>query len=231
MSLVPHAEKWNDVKELVNSKPRINLGPYYSYAINHDIKHLLFTLSRYKFVSKLLINRKDISIVEIGCQESLGAIMLDQNTDLIKYTGVDQDKDAILWNNECYYFKSTKFEFIESDFFLYHTDSKFDIAMNLDVIEHIEAEKELLFLEKMAEVIKDDGVAIIGTPHINMNPYASEGSRIAHINLYDQDRLYNLMNQYFKNVFIFNMNDEMINVSFSPMACYIFGIGTGKRIR
>ena len=77
--------------------------------------------------------------------------------------------------------------------------------------------------------LRKDGIAVIGTPSIGMDPYACEASKIGHINLYSQERLYRLMDKYFSNVFIFNMNDEIVNVSFDPMACYFFAVATGKR--
>ena len=81
----------------------------------------------------------------------------------------------------------------------------------------------------LATSLKQDGVAIVGTPSIMMSPYASEGSRIGHINMYDQKRLYELFSKYFQNVFIFNMNDELVNTGFAPMACYIFALCCNKR--
>ena len=72
------------------------------------------------------------------------------------------------------------------------------------------------------------GVAIIGTPNITFNPFASAGSKMAHINLYDQERLYDLCSRHFDNVFIFNMNDEVVNTGFAPMSCYIFAVCAGK---
>ena len=60
-------------------------------------------------------------------------------------------------------------------------------------------------------------------------PYACEESKIGHINLYDQERLHKLMANYVKNVFIFNMNDEMLNTGFAPISCYIFAVCCNKR--
>ena len=122
------------------------------------------------------------------------------------------------------------FKFIEGNFFEPDLiNEQFDAVMSLDVIEHIEPKMEDRFCEVVTDCLTDEGVAIIGTPNITLSPYASEPSRIAHINLYDQKRLYDLMSRYFDNVFIFNMNDEVINTSFAPMACYIFAVGAGKK--
>ncbi|MBQ8692884.1 MAG: hypothetical protein IJ520_07040, partial [Synergistaceae bacterium] len=68
-----------------------------------------------------------------------------------------------------------------------------------------------------------------GTPNITLSPYACEASKAGHINLYDQKRLYKLCSKYFDNVFIFNMNDEVVNTGFAPMACYMFAVCAGKK--
>ena len=40
------------------SQEEISLGPWTSYSLVNDPKHMAFVLSRYKFVSKLLANKK-----------------------------------------------------------------------------------------------------------------------------------------------------------------------------
>ena len=55
-------------------KPQ-TVGPYWEEMIAIDIKHMDFSLSRYKFASKLLMYREKIDLLELGCQEALGAIM------------------------------------------------------------------------------------------------------------------------------------------------------------
>ena len=121
--------------------------------------------------------------------------------------------------------------FICTDFFDYQEPKKsnYNAIVSLDVIEHISCEMENRYCEIIVDNLMPDGVAIVGTPSVMLNPYASEGSKIGHINLFDQKRLYELMNRYFHNVFIFNMNDEVVNVGFAPMSCYIFAVCCNKR--
>lgn len=219
---------WGAVLDNIFQESLLQLGTYYTHMIRSDIKHLAFTLSRYKYTSKLLVYRDQIDLLELGCQEALGALMFRQNNKLGRYVGVDLDQKAIEWN--CRNMPSDM-EFICDNFFNYedHTRAGFDAIVSLDVIEHIGMEKENEFCEVIRQNIKQDGVAIIGTPSIMLSPYASEGSKIGHINLYDQKRLYRLMNKYFHNVYIFNMNDEVVNTGFAPMACYIFAVCCNKK--
>lgn len=229
-------EGWKEVKQqLVRNLNRGNatnenyilpFGMYYTSMIHSDIKHLAFVLSRYKFASKILLYKKNIELLELGCQEALGGMLLKQNISMKKYVGIDFDEDAIKWNKQ---YMPKEFEFICKDFLEYKVIGEFDAVISLDVIEHIPSEKEDKYCQVISENLKENGVAIIGTPNITMTPYASEASRIGHINLYDQKRLYELLDKYFHNVFIFNMNDEVVNMGFAPMACYIFAVCCGKK--
>lgn len=222
-------ENWNAVIESISNIGLMQLGRYYTHMIHSDIKHLMFTLSRYKFVSKLLMYREDVNVLELGCQEALGAIMLKQNMKLKRYVGIDLDEKAIEWSQK---YLPDDFVFICANFFdcAEVKRKNFDVVVSLDVIEHISPETENQYCEVIRGSLTQDGVAIVGTPSIMLSPYASEGSRIGHINLYDQKRLYELMNRYFHNVFIFNMNDEVVNTGFAPMACYIFAVCCNMRM-
>lgn len=217
-------KKWNEVKRVMSKRTPMELGAYYSNMINADIKHLGFTFSRYKFVSKMLMYKSKANVLELGCQEGLGALLLKQNMDLNRYVGIDMDEDAIKWNRGG--ILPDGLEFICCNFFCCEETCKgnFDAVVSLDVIEHIQKELEDEFCKVIKKSLKRDGIALIGTPNIMLAPYACEESRIGHVNLYDQKRLYRLMNKYFYNVLIFNMNDEVVNTGFAPMSCYIFAL-------
>lgn len=204
------------------------IGKYFKCEIGSDIKHLMFTLSRYKFVSKLVFYKRKLKVLELGCNEAWGSILLQQNTNMIEYVGIDFDKDAIEWNRK---YLSSDFQFIFANMFEIKEVKKshFNLVFSLDVIEHIERQKEDEFFEILINNLSDDGIAVVGTPSEYMSPYATEGSKVAHVNLYNQQRLYDLANKYFSTVFIFNMNDEIVNTGFSPMSCYIFAVCCGKR--
>lgn len=222
-------ENWENVKEIIRNEnnPDLEFGAYWKHMVYADFKHMIFTLSSYKFVSKLLMYRKNLTICELGCNEAWGALMLQQNTDMEKYLGIDLDTDAIAYNKRV--FRSDKFDFLEANFFEMKINERFDAVISLDVIEHINPEMEHDYCQVIVKHLNTDGVAVVGTPNITMSPYASKESKIGHINLYDQKRLANLMQNYFENVFIFGMNDEVVHTGFAPMSCYIFAVCTGKK--
>ena len=179
-------KRWSKARDIFNRTNQLQLGSYYSHAIHNDIKHFSFTLSRYKFVAKLLMYKDSVDLLELGCQEGLGALMFEQNINLGRYVGVDLDQEAIEWNKE---HLSNDFEFDCANFLDYpglmDRGGEFDAVVSLDVIEHIDSRMENKFCEVISSSLKEDGIAIIGTPNIMMSPYVSEETQIAHINLYD----------------------------------------------
>lgn len=221
-------ENWNKFKDTLGLNDRgggIELGPYYGYSVRNDIKHFGITIARYKFVSKLMLYRKQLEVLELGCQEAIGTYMFKQNNALKRYVAIDLDEECMRWNENNL---SPEFEFIQGNFFDKELFSgEFDLVFSLDVIEHIESRLEDDFLEVAVSHMKNDGTCIVGTPSYRMNEFASDITREVHINMYSQQRLYDLMSRHFRTVYIFNMNDEVVNVGFAPMSCYIFAVGSG----
>ena len=63
----------------------VRLGANTSTIYQNDPKLLLFTLSRYKFVSKMFAGFENV--LEVGCQEGFGAQVICK--EVTAYTGVD----------------------------------------------------------------------------------------------------------------------------------------------
>ena len=94
--------------------------------------------------------------------------------------------------------------------------------VSLDLIEYLEKETEDSYIKVIINYLSENGVCIIGTSNISSADYASEASKIAHINLYDFNRLKQLLLKYFEQAFCFGMNDEVLHTSFQEMSHYIF---------
>jgi hypothetical protein len=58
--------------------------------------------------------------------------------------------------------------------------------------------------------------------------YASPQSKVGRIDCKSAPDLQKLMAEFFHNVFIFSMNEEMVHTGFHKMANYIFATGAGK---
>jgi hypothetical protein len=105
----------------------------------------------------------------------------------------------------------------------------FDAAYSLDVFEHIVPEQENLFVGNIAKSLTKTGVAIIGSPSLQSQVYASPGSKAGHVNCKDGKVYKSVMERFFDNVFLFSMNDEVVHTGYHPMAHYLFAICVGPK--
>jgi 2-polyprenyl-3-methyl-5-hydroxy-6-metoxy-1,4-benzoquinol methylase len=202
---------------------QIKLGQHWSFNLYNDPKRLTFVLSRYKFAAKMVSQNKNI--LELGCSEGIGTPILSEFA--LNYTGVDMDKDAIKTAKQNWSY-SNKIKFTEDDF-LGKTYGTFDAIVSLDVAEHIESASEELFFDTIYNNLGENGIGIVGTPNITASAYASQGSQLGHVNLFDAERLRMAMYRLFHNVFTFGINDEIVHTGFSPMAHYLICIGCYKK--
>lgn len=221
-------ELWNELRKDLSSEC-VELSSFSSACLKTDVKHFLFAFARYKFVLKMIANRKNINLLELGCNDGLGTLLFKQSGFCKSITGVDFDAESITWAKKNIG-NTVDFTFIEDDFLgkEYMGVEKADVVVSLDVIEHIEQSKENIFLETICKNLKETGFAVIGTPNIAMYNYTSDINKKAHINNYNQERLYNFLSQKFNNVFIFGMNDEVLHTGFNPMSCYILALCCNK---
>lgn len=215
-------EGWRKVERL--DRPNgFELGPINGEVIVRDPKHLAFTLARYKFAAKMLRDAK--VIVEVGCGEGLGALFFARET-RAQYLGIDFDQKQIDYANEVVAPRAegrAKYlcqDVIAKPLSKVHADG----LVSLDVVEHIASSEEDAFYRNITSPLSEDGVAIIGTPSKLAERYASKPSREGHINLYEPERLITTLDRYFRRVFLFSMNDEMVHTGFSNMAHYLMAL-------
>ena len=216
---------WDEAKTSINVD-NLMMGPYFSYQAFYTPRHLLFTLSRYKFVAKMLPEDEKIKVLELGCSEGLGTLMLAENAGHV--TGVDFDADAISYAQDVLtQYDRCNVSFVHSNF-LGEFFGNFRSVISLDVIEHISQSDEDKFMQTICDNLAEDGFCCIGTPNITASQYASEPSKKGHVNLFDAPRLKRLLGQYFENVFLFGMNDEVVHTGFYPMSHYLMALACGK---
>ncbi len=122
-----------------------------------------------------------------------------------------------------------KYKCLEHDIISGPVSGNFDSAFSLDVLEHISLENENKYIENISKSLDSKGVFITGTPSIYSQKFASKQSLEGHINCKNADQLRELMSNYFKNVFIFSMNDEVVHTGFFPMAHYYFSLACGPK--
>lgn len=214
-------------EEYVRSGPA-TMGPWTSYIWRHDPRHIGFLLARYKFCAKMLAGKRHV--VEIGCGDAFGTPIVLQTVQTVH----GADIEPVVIEDARRRFTSTgehRATFEVADVTSAPLSRKFDAAYSCDVIEHIPRDIEGKFMRNITASLTTDAVCIMGTPNITAQPYASEASRKGHINLKSGDTLRALMAEYFANVFIFSMNDEVVHTGFYSMAHYIIGMGVGLKAK
>ena len=117
-------------------------------------------------------------------------------------------------------------EFLFINPLLQTVEGSFDGIYLLDVLEHISQEDEDLFIRNILPALDPQGSLIIGMPSLPSQQYASEISRMGHVNCKSGEDLSTLMKNYFTNVSIFSMNDEVVHTGFWDMSHYLFAVCT-----
>ena len=200
------------------------LGPMMTQVWQDDPRRLTFVLARYKFVAKMLSGKT--RVLEVGCADAFGTRVVQQEVGSVVAVDFDpvfvkdvQDRMRDRWAFEC-----RVHDMLEGP-----VTPPFDAAFSLDVIEHIEKKNERQFVANIAGSLTDEGVLIVGTPSIQSQVYASPNSKAGHVNCKDAPELKQLMLEYFSNVFMFSMNDEVVHTGFHPLAHYLFAVCAGRR--
>lgn len=202
----------------------INLGKHSSWEWLNDPKHLVFSLSRYKFVSKLFF--KFENVLEIGAGDGFKSQIVKQTVKSLTLS------DNSLINYDRYHSKSNNYsncEFILHDFIKKKLKKKYDGIYLLDVFEHISKKKENIFIKNISSSLKKNGSLIIGIPSLESQKYASSHVKKEHINCKTKNELNIFLKKYFKNVFMFSMNDEVVHTGFDQMSNYIIALCLNKK--
>ena len=197
---------------------KITLNNSTSHEWRNDPKHLVFSLSRYKFVSKMLDGYN--KVLEVGAGDGFKSdIVFDvvKNLTLCEYNDLHK-KD---------YQGNAKY--IIHDFVKRKHKNSFDAIYAIDVLEHINKKKENIFIKNTLLSLNKNGILIFGMPTIESQKYASKLSKIGHINCKSKNSLRKLMQNFFHNVFMFSMNDEMVHTGYDKMSHYIFAVCTNKK--
>jgi len=221
--MTSEAENWDEVRKLIAGKG-IEIGPYFGHQIQDATRHVLFTLARYKFAARMLPQDRTIKLLEVGCSEGIGTLLLAERGHEV--LGIDLDAEAVAHANKVLKKPNVKFE---SRDFIGQKLGKFDALVSLDVIEHIEPKDEDAFMDSIRANLTPEGMCIIGTPNDTASQYASPASQIGHINMYTAERLTATLRRHFVHVFPFGMNDEVVHTGFYPMCHYLVFIACMPR--
>lgn len=200
-----------------------SLGLMSSHGWYEDPKRLAFLTSRYKFVAKMLSGRANV--LEVGCADAFASRIVAQ--DVRKLTVTDFDPVFIADVNARMSDRWPMTAFVHDMLSGPVPPGGFDAAYSLDVLEHIEQRDEARFLVNFTASLADDAIAVIGMPSLESQAYASPISKLGHVNCKRGPELKTLLSAYFRFVFIFSMNDEVVHTGYYPMAQYLMGLCCG----
>lgn len=209
---------------------RHKLGLMSSHTYDVDAKRLGFVLARYKFVARVLAGCE--WVLEVGCGDAFGTRVVAQAVGNLMAT----DFDAAWIEEATSRLRPANVSYVQHDMVQGprwvpdRLPKVFDAAYALDVLEHISPEHEGAFLGNLAASVGDHGTVIIGMPSLESQPYASELSRQGHVNCKTEDGLRSTLKRYFRNVFVFGMNDEVVHTGYGPLCHYRLAICTGATL-
>jgi 2-polyprenyl-3-methyl-5-hydroxy-6-metoxy-1,4-benzoquinol methylase len=212
------------IMEYYKNRGLESFGLMSSQAWADDPKRIVFTLSRYKFVAKMLSGFQNV--LEVGCADAFGTRIVCQ--EVARLTAVDFDP---LFVEDVNKRMSGQWPFtcFVHDMLTGPVPGKFDAMYALDVLEHITPEHEEQFLVNVVRSLDSPGVAVIGIPSLESQQYASPVSKAGHVNCKTLPDLKSTMKRYFHSVFLFSMNDEVVHTGFHKMAHYLFALCCGKK--
>ena len=210
--------------ELAAQRGRACFGVMSNEVWHNDPRRIGFVLARYKFVAKMLSGMG--TVLEVGCADAFATRIVLQEVGGVVAVDFDpvfiDDVKARMdpaWPIDCRV----------HDMLAGPVDGEFDGAYAIDVLEHIPADQEDVFLGNIVASLKTHGVLIVGIPSIHSQAYASPASRAGHVNCKDASELKKTLSRFFHNVFVFSMNDEVVHTGFPAMAHYLFALCSDRR--
>lgn len=189
-----------------------------------DPRRILFVLARYKFVAKMFSSMG--RVLEVGCADAFGTRVVRQEVENVTASDFDPVFIEQAKQNQN---KKWPIHFVVHDMIARPLLQNFDGVYAVDVLEHIHVSQELRFMGNICASLNPSGVCLLGSPSIHSQIHASAQSKEGHINCKDASGLRALCQQFFHNVFIFSMNDEMVHTGFYPMAHYLWALCCNKR--
>jgi hypothetical protein len=192
----------------------------------HDDPRRLGTLlSRYKFVAKMLSGRRDVG--EVCCGDAFGLRAVLQEVDKVTVYNFDSLLIARIrqrFSERCP-ITARLHDIVAGPLPQLH-----DGLYSLDVLERVPRQDEDAYLVNLRGSLTDDGVLIIGLPSLESQSDASLQGSPGYANCKSGPEIKALLGNYFTNVFLFSMNDEVVHTGLCPMPHYLLAVCCGKKV-
>lgn len=205
------------------------LGIHTSYGWEMDPKRLGFTAARYKFVAKLLEGKK--VVLEVGCGDAFFSRIVGQHVGSLHAVDINREYIGSAYRNNPRLEltpeteRSNKWGVVPYDWDILKgpLTGIFEAVYCLDLFEHIREEDLLL-----SNLARCAPVCVVGTPSLESQAYASEISKIEHVNCKTKDGLRLAMQKHFSQVFMFGMSDEVLHTGMMPAYLFALGVNATK---
>jgi 2-polyprenyl-3-methyl-5-hydroxy-6-metoxy-1,4-benzoquinol methylase len=219
-------KQYNSLIKISEKFGETQMGLMSNFGWKTDPMKLVFSSSRYKFVSRMLKGKSNV--LEVGSGDGFYSRIVKQSVKNLTICDFDeifikdfQKKNDFIW----------KINSLVHDMIKKPIKKKYDAIYFLDVLEHINKKNESRFIKNCILSMKRDGVVICGIPSLVSQKYASEESKMGHVNCKNGDELKKTFEKYFHNTFIFSMNDEVVHTGYFKMAHYLMCVATGLKKR
>ena len=169
--------QYNKLLDYEDQEGLQKLGLMANQCWEEDPRRFVFMLSRYKFVSKILSGYHNV--LEVGCGDAFASRIVLQEVNKLTVSDFDPIfiQDILSRNSNKWQLNALK-----NDFVAKQLNKKYDGIYSLDVLEHIDPKDEKKFISNVACSLENNGVLIFGMPTIESQVYASELSKIGHVN-------------------------------------------------
>lgn len=228
MKIIKKINKKKFYKMLAKDVKKVNFNEQFginsSFKWSNDPKQFFFSLSRYKFVSKILSSKK--KVLEVGCSDGFNSRIVKQSVGHLDICDIEPN---LLESARQIHNKRWDMNIFYHDFEKKKLNKKFDGIYLLDVLEHINKKKEFKFIKNIISSLKDHGIMIVGIPSLEFQKYSRPKKISGHVNCKSGSDLKIFLEKFFYNVLIFSMNDETVHTGFDKMACYLFAVCFSKK--
>ncbi len=217
-------DQYSQIDDVLPGGAPLSMGLMSSARWQTDPRTMAFTLSRYKFVAKMLAGRSNV--LEIGCGDGFASRIVRQTVGRLTITDFDPVFIAdFATRNDPQWQTEAKVH----DILAGPLDERFDGIYSLDVLEHIDPADESRFMANLCASLAEHGVAVVGMPSLESQVHASPASKAGHVNCKSGPVLRRLFEDWFHVVLVFSMNDEVVHTGFEPMANYLLVVATGAK--
>ena len=209
------------IKDMLSGLEKPETGIVEGFSFKDNPLDVFIMLARYKFAGRLLQGEE--TVLDAGCGHGCGTLMLKRFGRCV--VGMDADPELVEHNRQRFADREGV-SFEVEDLIRPARDhrGRFDAIVCLDVIEHFGKKEGDEMLSHFHEWLKEGGFAVIGTPSIRSQAYASERRRRTHVHEYEPREFREVLSSRFRRVFLFSMTDEVVSLSFPEMAWYLMGV-------